>query len=67
MLEKAVKLASTSGELIGAAGRRYVFKELIQERPHLGRVWVATLERPHNSHPTRKLTNTADPAEINLS
>ncbi|EAS29543.3 serine/threonine protein kinase [Coccidioides immitis RS] len=29
-------------ELIGAAGRRYLFKQLIQERPHLGRVWLAT-------------------------
>ncbi|OAL23752.1 hypothetical protein AYO20_10898 [Fonsecaea nubica] len=31
-----------SAEAIGAAGRRYVFKTLIQERPHLGRVWLAT-------------------------
>ncbi|KAH8787984.1 kinase domain-containing protein [Diaporthe sp. PMI_573] len=28
--------------LLGATGRRYIFKELIQERPHLGRVWLAT-------------------------
>ncbi|KAK2809482.1 hypothetical protein FQN50_003750 [Emmonsiellopsis sp. PD_5] len=28
--------------LIGATGRRYLFKQLIQERPHLGRVWLAT-------------------------
>ncbi|MCJ1254545.1 hypothetical protein MMC24_002360 [Lignoscripta atroalba] len=35
-------MASTSSELIGTAGHRYLFKELIQERPHLGRVWLAT-------------------------
>ncbi|KAK2731175.1 hypothetical protein FQN57_003547 [Myotisia sp. PD_48] len=29
-------------EVIGAAGCRYLFKRLIQERPHLGRVWLAT-------------------------
>ncbi|EED15820.1 serine/threonine protein kinase, putative [Talaromyces stipitatus ATCC 10500] len=28
-------------ELIGATGCRYLFKKLIQERPHLGRVWLA--------------------------
>ncbi|PSN69711.1 putative serine/threonine protein kinase [Corynespora cassiicola Philippines] len=32
-------------ELIGASGRCYLFKELIQERPHLGRVWLATSGR----------------------
>lgn len=32
------------GELIGAAGCRYLFKQLIQERPHIGRVWLATCE-----------------------
>ncbi|EXJ80684.1 CMGC protein kinase [Capronia epimyces CBS 606.96] len=42
MLQNTVKFASASGELIGAAERRYVFKALIQERPHLGRVWLAT-------------------------
>ncbi|KAF1808533.1 kinase domain-containing protein [Eremomyces bilateralis CBS 781.70] len=35
-------MASTSSELVGAAGGRYFSKELIQERPHLGRVWLAT-------------------------
>jgi hypothetical protein len=50
-------MASIPSELIGAAGRRYLFKELIQERPHLGRVWLATSEHPcHSYHPTRKLT-----------
>ncbi|KAK2873708.1 hypothetical protein FQN49_002147 [Arthroderma sp. PD_2] len=33
-------MAST--ELVGAAGRRYLFRQLIQERPRLGRVWLAT-------------------------
>ncbi|OAG38212.1 hypothetical protein AYO21_07545 [Fonsecaea monophora] len=42
MLEKTVKLASASAEAIGTAGRLYVFKSLIQERPHLGRVWLTT-------------------------
>jgi hypothetical protein len=28
-------------ELVGATGRRYCFKELLQSRPHLGSVWVA--------------------------
>lgn len=42
MLRTSVKVASTSSELVGATGRRYFFKELIQERPHLGRVWLAT-------------------------
>ena len=57
MLRKRVKMASTPSELIGAAGRRYLFKELIQERPHLGRVWLATSEHPrHSYHPTGELT-----------
>ena len=55
MLQKAVKMASTSSELIGTAGHRYLFKELIQERPHLGRVWLATSERPDLSLRTRGL------------
>ncbi len=36
--------SSAPSELVGAAGRRYRFKELLQERPHLGRVWLATSE-----------------------
>ncbi|KAL2369381.1 hypothetical protein RJ035_003549 [Blastomyces gilchristii] len=35
-------MAPPSSELVGAAGCRYLFKQLIQERPHLGRVWLAT-------------------------
>lgn len=68
MLRKSVKMASTPSELIGAAGRRYLFKELIQERPHLGRVWLATSEHPYHSyHPIRELTTFSDPDKINLS
>ncbi|KLJ12320.1 hypothetical protein EMPG_12623 [Blastomyces silverae] len=34
-------------ELISAARRRYLFKQLIQKRPHLSRVWLAmTFPRP---------------------
>ncbi|PGH16902.1 serine/threonine protein kinase [Polytolypa hystricis UAMH7299] len=29
-------------ELISVAGRRYLFRQLIQERPHHSRVWLAT-------------------------
>lgn len=35
-------MASTPGEIIGASGHRYQFNELLQERPHIGRVWLAT-------------------------
>jgi hypothetical protein len=57
MLRKSVKMTSIPSELIGAAGRRYLFKELIQEKPHLGRVWLAMSEHPcHSYHPTRELT-----------
>ncbi|EFR05123.1 serine/threonine protein kinase [Nannizzia gypsea CBS 118893] len=35
-------MALPSGELIGSLGRRYILKQLIQERPRLGRVWLAT-------------------------
>jgi hypothetical protein len=57
MLRKSAKIAFIPSELIGAAGRRYLFKELIQERSHLGRVWLATSEHPCRSyHLTRELT-----------
>ncbi|KAI8945849.1 kinase domain-containing protein [Xylaria longipes] len=35
-------MVSTIGELVGVTGRRYIFKELLQERPRVGRVWLAT-------------------------
>jgi hypothetical protein len=57
MLRNSVKMTSIPSELIGAAGRRYLFKELIQEKPHLDRVWLAMSEHPcHSYHPTRELT-----------
>lgn len=34
-------MAASTGDYIGASGRRYAFKQLLQERPHLGRVWLA--------------------------
>ncbi|KAL1959519.1 hypothetical protein VTO42DRAFT_1964 [Malbranchea cinnamomea] len=34
-------MAPPPSELIGAAGSRYLLKQLIQERPNLGRVWLA--------------------------
>ena len=37
-------MASVPNELVGTAGRRYQFKKLIQERPHIGHVWLATSE-----------------------
>jgi hypothetical protein len=57
MLRKNInKMAFAPNELVGAAGYRYRFKELIQERSFLGRVWVATSENPcHVCCPTRKL------------
>jgi len=51
------KMASAPNELVGAAGCRYRFKELIQEKPSLGRVWLATSETPRQiCYLTRKLT-----------
>ncbi|KFY43408.1 hypothetical protein V494_02007 [Pseudogymnoascus sp. VKM F-4513 (FW-928)] len=43
MLQKSIaRMAAMPNELIGAAGRRYKFKELLQERQISGRVWLAT-------------------------
>jgi hypothetical protein len=59
MLRKNIaKMGSAPDELIGLTGCRYRFKELIQERPSLGRVWLATSENPrHMCATTRKLTS----------
>lgn len=47
MLRKSIpQVASAPYELVGAAGCRYRFKEIMQERPFLGRVWLATSELP---------------------
>ncbi|PKX93466.1 putative calcium/calmodulin dependent protein kinase [Aspergillus novofumigatus IBT 16806] len=35
------RMASASCDFIGTTGRRYRFEELLQERPHVGRVWLA--------------------------
>lgn len=40
------RMASAPSEMIGASGYRYKFKELLQERPKLGRVWLATSGTP---------------------
>ena len=42
MLSRATGVRSLTDELIEENRRRYSFKELIQERPYLGRVWSAT-------------------------
>ncbi|CEL10715.1 hypothetical protein ASPCAL13829 [Aspergillus calidoustus] len=43
MIRRSItKAASTPDKYIGASGTSYWFKELLQERPHLGRVWLAT-------------------------
>ncbi|KAI0479965.1 kinase domain-containing protein [Xylaria cf. heliscus] len=42
MSQTSVKSASAISELAGLTGRRYLFKELIQDRPHMGRLWLAT-------------------------
>ncbi|PYI08452.1 putative calcium/calmodulin dependent protein kinase [Aspergillus sclerotiicarbonarius CBS 121057] len=36
------KMASAPSEYVGASGSSYRFKELLQERPLVGRVWLAT-------------------------
>jgi hypothetical protein len=58
LLKNVAKLASISDEFVGAAGCRYRFKQLLQERPHLGRVSLATFKLPRRSYYlTRKLTS----------
>lgn len=42
MLPTSVRMASLPSELIGATGRRYRFMNILQERPHIGRVWTAS-------------------------
>lgn len=42
MVSKYTKMAHVPLELIGATGRRYHFKELLQHKPQVGSVWVAT-------------------------
>jgi hypothetical protein len=43
MIRRSItKLASGPDKYIGASGTSYSLKELLQERPHLGGVWLAT-------------------------
>jgi hypothetical protein len=42
MFGTASKIVTFTGDYIGASGRSYAFKHLFQQRPHLGRVWLAT-------------------------
>lgn len=42
MLPTTLRMASLPSELIGATGRRYRFMNILQERPHMGRVWTAS-------------------------
>jgi hypothetical protein len=66
MLRKSIaKLAFN--ELVGAAGRRYQFKELLQERPFLGRVWLATSENTPRMIHNSKANTLSDPDKISLS
>ena len=44
------RTTSKINELVGASGCRYRFKELIQERPHVGRVWLATSDASYYSN-----------------
>lgn len=41
MLVRGLKVPAIPS-MIGSTGRVYHFKELIQERAHVGRVWLAT-------------------------
>jgi hypothetical protein len=41
MFKGAARKAAVPRDFVGSSGRRYVFQQLIQERPHLGRVWLA--------------------------
>jgi len=39
-------MAASSANYTGASGRSYAFKQLIQERPYIGRVWLARSDCP---------------------
>lgn len=41
MLPTFARMASVPTELVGVTGRRYLYAELLQERPLLGYVWTA--------------------------
>jgi serine/threonine protein kinase len=44
MFRRTIPRMASSCEFIGTSGRRYQFEELLQERPHVGRVWLARSE-----------------------
>jgi len=52
--------------LVGSNGRCYVFKKLIQERPHFGRVWLASFEQPPYHMPFAVTDTPVDP-EVMIS
>jgi hypothetical protein len=45
MFRTAVRMAASLANYTGATGRSYAFKQLIQERPQVGRVWLARSDR----------------------
>lgn len=49
VVNEEVGMSSIASKWIGSSGRQYVFKQLIQERPQIGRVWLATCVRSHHS------------------
>jgi serine/threonine protein kinase len=51
------RMASASCDFIGTTGRRYRFEELLQERPHVGRVWLARSEHQAKLDLFRSRTN----------
>ncbi|KAF2272284.1 uncharacterized protein EI97DRAFT_485056 [Westerdykella ornata] len=56
MLQTSVKVASATKGLVGATGRRYIFKQLIQVRQHVVRVRLATPDHPlHPHHSTQHI------------
>jgi hypothetical protein len=56
---RASMAASSLVDLVGSTGRRYVFQHLIQERQHVGRVWLASFEHPSSTVCFVTLTNIA--------
>jgi hypothetical protein len=47
MIQTRVSMATSSlVDLVGSTCRRYVFQHLLQERQHVGRVWLASFEHP---------------------
>jgi hypothetical protein len=49
MFRTAVRMAASLANYTGATGRSYAFKQLIQERSYVGRVWLARSDCPPSS------------------